>query len=254
MPTMKRGFTLIELLVVVAVIAILMTVLLPAIGMVKDAAKSARCKNNLRQMGLANIAYANDYEGFCVPIYRSSSVGDIDYATTSAWWFNNNDFLSLLAQSTTQASQSQSWNYTSTFSSTAMTCPAAPQRANVIGLNYGMNMSSKAYYWDNPGKQWAAGAYNRTLAPICTTIGQVGSNTVLFLDALDVMVWYPKSQNWTMDLETSVLSYIMGRNINSYRHRNICNVVLFDGSAQGYSKNDLPATPAYPALPPVPWY
>jgi prepilin-type N-terminal cleavage/methylation domain-containing protein len=55
------GFTLIELLVVIAVIAILATLLLPALSNAKAAAKSAKCKNNLRQMGLALGMYLGDF-------------------------------------------------------------------------------------------------------------------------------------------------------------------------------------------------
>jgi prepilin-type N-terminal cleavage/methylation domain-containing protein/prepilin-type processing-associated H-X9-DG protein len=59
----RRGFTLIELLVVISIIAILAALLLPAIGMVKDAAKTTDCANRLRQMHLAFGNYLNNNEG-----------------------------------------------------------------------------------------------------------------------------------------------------------------------------------------------
>src|SRR6266571_7115543 len=56
-----HGFTLVELLVVIAVIAILAALLLPALSRAKSSAKSAACKSNLRQQGLALIMYVDDY-------------------------------------------------------------------------------------------------------------------------------------------------------------------------------------------------
>ena len=57
-----RGFTLIELLVVIAVIAVLMGVLLPCLGLAKTRAKRVVCQNNLRQGVAAMFMYAQDFD------------------------------------------------------------------------------------------------------------------------------------------------------------------------------------------------
>lgn len=62
----SRGFTLIELLVVVAIIAVLISILLPALGLAKKQAKQLVCNTNLRSMGQAMMLYADEYDGYTV--------------------------------------------------------------------------------------------------------------------------------------------------------------------------------------------
>ena len=60
----NRGFTLVELLVVIAIIGILASMLLPTLGRAREEARKAKCKSNLRQIGLGIQMYANDFNDY----------------------------------------------------------------------------------------------------------------------------------------------------------------------------------------------
>ena len=67
-PPARGAFTLVELLVVIAVIAVLASLLLPAMSRAKARAQGIQCISNLRQLGLAHFMYVNDH-GHTIP-YR----------------------------------------------------------------------------------------------------------------------------------------------------------------------------------------
>lgn len=60
----RRGFSLIELLVAISIIALLISMLIPALGKARDAGRSAVCLSNQRQLGTAMNLYANENNGF----------------------------------------------------------------------------------------------------------------------------------------------------------------------------------------------
>lgn len=69
--SLGMGFTLVELMVVIAIIAILSALVVPGIKLILEAAKGVQCKNNLRQVGSATMAFVHHNEGrlprMCAP-------------------------------------------------------------------------------------------------------------------------------------------------------------------------------------------
>lgn len=88
-PRKLAGFTLVELLVVIGIIALLVSLLLPALGKARRSANTLKCMSNLRQFGQAHLMYTNDNKGVIVlpvipdPDFKIANPGNSE----SVFWF-----------------------------------------------------------------------------------------------------------------------------------------------------------------------
>ncbi|MEN6643068.1 MAG: DUF1559 domain-containing protein [Armatimonadia bacterium] len=76
---MRRGFTLIELLVVIAIIAILAAILFPVFAKAREKARQSSCLSNVKQLALAALSYAQDYDEMFPGIFQQAWSGNPSY-------------------------------------------------------------------------------------------------------------------------------------------------------------------------------
>jgi prepilin-type processing-associated H-X9-DG protein/prepilin-type N-terminal cleavage/methylation domain-containing protein len=81
----KNKFTLVELLIVIAIIAILASMLLPALKNARMKAHEIRCISNLKQCGSSVMLYSTDFNGYCVPAI--SEENSFSWTTLRVRWF-----------------------------------------------------------------------------------------------------------------------------------------------------------------------
>lgn len=79
-----RGFTLIELLVVISIIALMISILLPALGRARDVAQGMKCSNILRQFGVVDQLYLYEHKQYHLPLIMTNSVGN-----QRSWYYND---------------------------------------------------------------------------------------------------------------------------------------------------------------------
>jgi prepilin-type N-terminal cleavage/methylation domain-containing protein/prepilin-type processing-associated H-X9-DG protein len=133
----REGFTLVELLVVIGIIAVLISMLLPALNKVRSQSMALQCGANLRQLGIAFQMYANDNRG------RLPSLWD---ENTKLWWYHEiTPYMGKRAKDKSQYRFGYNGVDTSVFER-FMPCPAREPHVR-HDQSYGVNYTGVFSYW-----------------------------------------------------------------------------------------------------------
>ena len=194
----KRAFTLIELLVVIAIIALLIGILLPALGAARQSAKDMLCKSNMRQLATATMVYAYDFKGKFPPVLGGPYVIDPQNGKRNMVWYDVNRMGQYLPQEDFRNVSANSVE-NPTIGGTVVKCPNHPDGARSYTMNH---WAASAAEVGQPNFQTGTVPYYRPGTYPGSESYQMGQAFDSSVDRSSSMILYGESWGfWTSEIE-----------------------------------------------------
>ena len=222
LPAMRRTvFTLIELLVVIAIIAILASMLLPALNRARAKAQATTCQNTMKTLGNCELMYSQDNEDFITPANL--------YDSNSRWWQLLQAYAPGIFSRVSRQDQK-----------TYAAIPLCPVNESEIGLSPIAQANTAFHLWGEPGwvqgsmggyaRWWFTGqGYSATPVQRFLKLSHVHKPSSKFSFQEGYYETLQSKDHWN---NTNYYAVAWGRHGNENR----CNVTFFDGHVENFSR------------------